>query len=68
MKTELSLYKKRENTAVSGEHPVAVVPSVRVRNRVGVHVPAAVVGIPVDVHRAEFSYRKPSMPLSFDYS
>ena len=58
----------RETQRVSGEDSVAVVPPVRVRNQVGVHVPAAVVSIPVDVHRAEFSYRRPSEPLHFEYS
>lgn len=41
------------NTAVSGEDAVAVVPPVRIRNRVGIHVP--VVAVPVDVHRTKRS-------------
>src|SRR3989344_9371503 len=66
LKIKLSLHKKQENTAVSGKHPILVVPSVRILNRVGVHVTA--VAVPVHVHRAELSYRKPSLPPSLEYS
>lgn len=46
--------KERENTAVSGKDAVAIVPRIRILNRVGVHVPA--VGIPVHIHGTQLSY------------
>ena len=47
------MYKSERNLRVSGNNLVAGVPPVRVRHRVGVDVPAAVVGVPVRVHGPE---------------
>ena len=56
-----------EKSTVSGKDLVASVPPVRIRHRVGVQVPAAIVGIPVRVHGPEsFSYLKPSVPPFFE--
>ena len=59
------------HTTVSGEDLVLIVPLIRVRRVVGIHVPATVVVVPVRVDQAShqtISYPRPSMPLPFDYS
>ena len=49
------------------EHPVASVPPVAALVRV--HVPLAVVGVPVHVHDVgALSYPRPSIPPSLEYS
>lgn len=47
---------------------VPAIPPVRVRDRVGVHVPAVVVAVPVEVHHPELSCSAPSAPLLLEYS
>lgn len=56
------LGKKR----IARENLVAVIPLVRVLNRVGIHIPLAVDRVPVRVHGPMCDM--PSMPLSFEYS
>ena len=50
------------------ENLVTGVPPVRIHHRVGVDVPAAVVGVPVRVHGPDASCKIPSIPLSIEYS
>ena len=68
LKAKLPPYRAREIRGVSGEDTVLVIPPVRIRDVVRIHVPAAIAGVPVDVHRPEFSYRMPSEALLFEYS
>lgn len=55
------------NIAVSGENLVASIPPVRIRDGIGVHVPVAVVAVPVRVHRPDISCHKPSTPPPIGY-
>ena len=45
--------KSGRKKTVAGEDLVAIVPPVRILDRVGVHIPVAVVGVPVRVDSPE---------------
>ncbi len=52
----------KKEPRVAGEDLVVSVPLVRIRNRIGVDVPVAVIGVPVAVDRPELTlYYYPSV-------
>ena len=58
--------KKRDRSARTNK--VAVVPLVRILNRIGVQVPLEVVSVPVRVHRPKRMCIAPSMSPPLEYS
>ena len=70
---KLSPVNGERNSIVSRNHLVASIPPIRMLNRVGVHVPAAIVGVPVRIHGTQLLRMKylplhhPSITFRIEY-